>query len=182
MNNRIFFLVALFFLTACKSISQIPQPYSHITDNLLNKYQGSWRWVFNNDTVIIKIAKVIHYYNTPPQSTADRIAGCHIYIKNNLVVESSMNKYDSTISINDKLGTIYGWSDTDTDTIRVEGIFKDISKQKKGRLFLEYINSVPAQLIWHLQNPKGLSVTLPGEQPFDESFTLPKDMLLTKIQ
>jgi hypothetical protein len=170
--------VILILLIACKSSSQIPQPNTYVTNNYINKFQGIWRWVSGNDTVVLRLGKVQYFYANPPQSSFDVLLGCHTYINNGILIESSMNRYDSVILYNHKRHTLFGWS-IDSDTSKVEGTFMDISKHKRGQFFLEYVNAPTPQIIWKLENTKGL-VAVPDGTSFDYNFTLPRNMVLTK--
>lgn len=177
------YILIIFLFAFCnKSISQIPQPNTHIPNNFINKFSGTWQWVSSSDTMILKVAKVQYYYSEAQQSSEDLLLGCHKYIKNGTPLESSLERYDSVISNAPKRNTIYCWNMDDMDSSLVEGIFKDITKNKRGELKLTYLNVNPPQLVWELKNTRGLSVTLPGDPPFDFNFTLPRYMILTKIQ
>lgn len=178
MRYSLLIAIAL-MLIACKSSSQIPQANTYVANNFINKFQGTWQWVSGNDTVILKFGKVQYFYTSPPQSSEDILLGCHTFIRNGLLVETSMQRYDSVVSNYPKRNTLFSWNMDDMDTSQVEGIFKDISKHKKGNLFLEYVDSPVPQLIWKLENTKGL-VAVPDGTSFDYNFTLPRNMILTK--
>lgn len=177
MNYTLLTVIASLFI-ACKSNSQIPQANTYVTNNYINKFEGIWRWVSGNDTVVLKLGKVQDFHETPPNYSTDVLVGCHTYIKNGILIESSMSRYDSVVLYNHKRNTFYGWDD-DSDTLNVEGRFKDISKHKRGILFLEYVNGPTPQILWKLENTKGL-VAIPDGSSFDYNFTLPRNMVLTK--
>jgi hypothetical protein len=160
-------------------LAQRPQANTHITNNYINKFAGLWRWVSGNDTVDIKIAKIQFQYDRPPAASADRLVGCHRYVKNGVLVESSMDKFDSVATNFHWKNTLFAWNMDDMDTAKAEGLFKDISKHKKGALFLDYVDMATPQLVWKLENTAGLAA-VPDGSSFDYGFTLPRNMILVK--
>jgi hypothetical protein len=172
-------IIALIPVLSCKPQAQILQPNSYVTNEHLNKFVGTWRWVNGTDTLIVKLAKVRYYYIQPAQSSADKLVGCHKYISNGQVIESSLERYDSVVNINHRRNTFFAWNN-ESDTLKVEGVVKDISKRKNCKIFLDYTAGTTPQIVWKLEPTNGLAFTLPGQQPYDHNFTLPRNLIPTK--
>ncbi|MEK7224544.1 MAG: DUF6705 family protein [Bacteroidota bacterium] len=169
------YLIAFCFVLLVNQVSfgQKPQAGDYITKNYINKYEGTWMWTSGSDTVIFKLKKLKYTY-TSPAFDADVLLGCHTYIQTGVLVESSMNKYDSIVNYNKhKLRTVTGWNDPAEDTSKVSGILWDITKNKRVGLTLQYIAGSPPQLQLEMKaladvilDPTPLGATLPTNMVF----------------
>jgi hypothetical protein len=167
------FIIAAFTFLSLSSNAQIfPNAGEYLTDNTLDKFIGTWRWINNNDTIIIKLKKIKVLY--PDGYHMDMLAGAHMYTKNGLSCENYLSRFDSISPI--KVGTVrlagkpYG-----TNSNKIKGGLKDNTKHKWVELRLEYNSTTPPQIIWHLEPYEG--TILP---PKLEGQTLPKDIILIK--
>jgi hypothetical protein len=169
------FIIAAFTLLSLSSNAQIfLNAGDYLTDNTLDKFIGTWRWVNANanDTIIIKLKKI--KYLSPAGDFSDILRGTHSYSKNGLEIENYLSKFD--IISPTKGGTVglagkpYG-----TNPNKVRGGLKDNTKHKWVELRLEYNSTTPPQIIWHLEPYEG--TILP---PKLEGQTLPKDIILIK--
>lgn len=164
---------------SCKTHSQIPQPNSHISNSYIDKFQGIWKWASGSDSVIIKIGKVIYFYKHENQSSEDVLVGCHAFYRNGILVESSLQRFDTVLNIDHRKNTIFCYNLENMDTSKVEGGFKDITKMKRGDIFLEYLGGSTPQISWSLKNSPGINL-IPHGTPNSGEFTLPISMILTK--
>jgi hypothetical protein len=152
-------------------IAQKPQPGEYIINNDIDKFVGTWQWVSGNDTVVVKLKKVkflmpqILYHD-------DIIMGCHKYVKNGVVIEDFLWKFNS-IGQNTR-GTIFGGGDY-YDINKVETTFRDSAKHKMSKIDMKYINTPIPQISWLLYNYTSIikPPVLPGN-------TLPSHLILTK--
>lgn len=175
-RSLIYIAIALFTQAIAKA--QIPQENEYRTNNFINKFQGTWKWASGADSVIIKIGKVRYFYKSPENFSSDRLLGCHVYYKNAVIIENSLDRFDSVILYAPKRNTLYLWN-SEIDTSKIEGVFSDISKHKIGHLILTFIYGVTPQLIWFLKNEPGLVAVIDGEV-YEQGFTLPENMVFIK--
>lgn len=175
-NILILLIIVLSFTT--ESRGQKPIANGTIFNNYINKFEGTWQWVSNSDTVTIKLKKMTTKFVRPENAFGEHLLGCHRYVKNGIEVESSLGKYDSLVNHNmQKLRTIYAYNMEDMDTSKAEGSMRDISKQKRISVFFEYLSNTQIRMI--LKNTEGTKVAVPGK-PYYSGITLPRGIILTK--
>jgi hypothetical protein len=182
MKSKIFLLLlsSLFFIK--KTTAQTPPaiivpredniyPGAYFTDDNINKFIGTWQWVSGADTVTIVLKKYKRTYDFNPTFYQDVLHGCHTYIKNGQLVESSMQYINSADLDKYKLA---GESDYQ-DSTKANLLFGDLGKRKSLDLTLQFkIGASPNQLVWHTDYRDICSNCLPG-------MTLPRDMILTRL-
>ena len=165
--------VIIFLFSGCSSLkAQPPAPGSNVTNNYINKFAGTWQWSNSSDTLIIKLSKVNRSFS---EYTADVLIGVHKYVKNGVVFDDVLNKYDS-IFLSRKMRTIQLTNYQSLDSSKVIGSVRDITKNKVNNLSLEFIPSTPPTLIWHLKTAEGTFI----DPNFQYGLTMPKDLILTK--
>jgi hypothetical protein len=168
--KTIFFIL---FIGICNSL------YAQTTTDL-NKFVGTWRWVSNTDTVIIILEKQnIQIY---PGYSRVVIVGWHKYVKNGLLVESSMQyvgrdeNLDHTSNDAIPKSTLRGHA-KDTNTIWFTGC-RDLTLNKNCYLFLYMLPNSTTQAKWTLQGTGGIYNGPPGTEGL---YTLPREIILTKL-
>ena len=180
--KQIIIFLQLFIIVNINSIAQKPQENTTYTDNYLNKFEGNWIWKSGDDTVELSLKKTLNKIEGFDNSYWENILGCHRYVKNGILVESSMNIYDSLqyyYSFDmSKVGVFLYHFDWWGDTIVVKGGIIDISKEKTNEIKLNYLGGNPAQIRMQL-SLKGAKISLPGK-PYIPGITLPTDIILTK--
>lgn len=169
--KKLFLISCLLFVYSI-CIAQLPTAVTYVVNNNVDKFEGTWKWSSGNDEVIIKLKKV-KFLNSSPAYYDDVLLGCHTYIKNGVVVESSMSDFD--LLGPSRKGTIYLWNIPEESSTKVIGSLKDISKDKDGKLTFEYINGSPPQIQWTLNTYEGLVI-----QPIPAGLTLPQSIILIK--
>lgn len=172
MNKKTIHLLVYFLIILNISFGQVPNQGDYITNSNIDKFEGTWKWTLGNDEVIIKLKKV-KFLNSSPAYYDDVLLGCHTYIKNGIVVESSMGDFD--LLGPGRKGTIYLWNIPEESSTKVIGSLKDISKDKDGKLTFEYINGSSPQIQWTLNTYEGLVI-----QPIPAGLTLPQSIILIK--
>lgn len=179
MKKYTFLLISIVILTSNVN-SQLFQENTTYTDNHLNKFEGTWMWSSANDTVKLQLKKISLHILDVENSYWEFLLGCHSYTKNGILLESSMNKYDSLsyYTYTNKIGSLRLFRLEDGDTSFVEGTIKDISKHKGNQIDLTYLGGNPAQIRMQL-SLKGAKISLPGK-PYIPGITLPTDIILTK--
>lgn len=171
MKNILLGLLSFLLLGCC--VAQPPTPGSYVTNNNIDKFVGTWKWVSGNDEIIFKLAKFRH---TVTNYDEDIILGSHSYIQNGNLIESSLDKFNN-LGNNHKDRSIYAWNDPTVSQNKIEGAIKDISKHKDLEIIMEYISgSSPAQVMVTLSY-KHQTLTKDNQQP---GMTLPATFTLIK--
>ncbi|MES1181476.1 MAG: hypothetical protein ABUL44_01645, partial [Flavobacterium sp.] len=131
--------------------------------------------VSGNDTLRIYMITKKTYCDMNGGFYWDILTGWHIYKKGNVIIERSYNNvsgvfYANTLSMHNEglAANVCG------------GSLTDITKNKSGDLTLT-LNTAGTQLTWKLINSPGLKVTFAGDPPYDRTFTLPENIVLTKL-
>jgi hypothetical protein len=153
-------LILLLFVSLCIK-AQVQ------TNNLINKFVGTWQWVSNTDTVKIVLEKQV--YNLQLTGVQSEIlVGWHKYVKNGVVIENSMQyvgldintDYNSsdvhmkTTLSGTSRGANKAWFDT----------FWSLTELRSNELSLEMLPNSTTQAKWKLK----------GSSP------MPSDLILTK--
>lgn len=165
-------LFSVLLTSCCRMVAQPPAPGSNIINNNINKFEGTWQWVNGSDTLILRLKKL----NTSFDSyTEDVLMGVHKYVKNGSIIEDALNKFDS-ITISFKKRTVLLYQNQGDDTSKVMGSLKDLTKNKRNNLLLQYVDGAPPTIIWHLETAEGVF----NDPNFQYGLTMPKDIILTK--
>lgn len=174
--------LAILLAIASTTYNQIPVTNGYISNNYIDKFEGNWHWSSGTDTVKIRIKKMALKLTQPENSYREILLGCHTYIDNGNILESSMNKYDSLVSFNkDNLATIFVYHIINSDTSVVKGSFQDISRHKRVNVKMEYLPGNPAQIRMRLKPASQISYTYPSDpNPNIPGISLPSDIILTK--
>ena len=111
MTLNIHFLMKLLFIViflfpGCYTLqAQPPAPGSNVTNNYINKFEGTWLWVSGNDTLILKLKKTNKSFG---DFTKDVLLGVHKYVKNGVVfVNFYWLRFCITIPDNNVCSLIY---------------------------------------------------------------------------
>ena len=169
---KILLLISVILTGCCRMIAQPPAPGSIVTNNYINKFEGTWLWVSGNDTLILKLKKTNKSFG---DFTKDVLLGVHKYVKNGVVFDDALNKYDSMV-LYYKKSTVLLSQNQGLDTSKVLGSINDLTKKKTNNLYLQYIVGTPPTLIWHLKTAEGTFI----DPNFQYGLTMPKDLILTK--
>jgi len=144
-----------------------------------NKFIGIWKWENNNDSFTLNLKK--QNISMPPYDKnikADILYGFHKYVKNNIVVETSID--NSSYDYESGKFTLSGGLGARCSNNILEGSIYHISKNsKKVRFEIEYIDATHIKLV-SLSNPPGTKVNVSGEPAYDWSINLPQNIILTK--
>ncbi len=179
--KKIFLIPLLAIAIGCSS--QIPVANGYIANNKIDKFEGTWIWTSGTDTLVIRLKKVIYKFIKPENSYSEDLMGCHTYIKNGVVVENSMNKYDS-LDLHNKqnLSTVFLWNTINYDTSVVQGTIRDISKSKNVKIKLVYLPGFPTRISAIVYEDRTIRYTYPGNpRPYIPGITLPtSEIILTK--
>jgi len=169
---KILIIVPLFLASCFRMIAQPPAPGTNELNNYINKFEGTWQWVNGNDTIIIKLKK----FNTDFSNyQKDVLFGVHKYVKNGTIIHDALNRFGS-IGLNYKKSTVLLSNELGTDTSKVDGNIKDLTKKKINNLILEYVAGTPPTIIWHLETAEGTFI----DPTFQYGLTMPKDIILIK--
>jgi len=173
MSRCILLIIHLTFLFLCKGVeAQPPAPGSYVYNHFLNKFEGNWMWVDGTDTLVLRMKK----YNTLISDYhEDVLLGVHKYVKNGVVLDNSLDKFDS-IAIKHKKSSIFLYQLTGSDTSDISGSITDLTKKKRNNLTLKYTPGSPPAIIWHLETAEGVFI----DPNFQYGLTMPKDIILTK--
>jgi hypothetical protein len=170
MKKLIIITTLILFVSFVKA--QPPTSGSNQANNFINKFVGDWIWTNGSDTLILKLRK----YNIDfSDYTEDVLMGVHKYVKNGLVLDNSFNKLDSIV-LNRKKRSVLLYSNTGSDTSKVEGSISDLTKKKNNLIFLQFVTTNPPTIIWKLELPEGVF----SDPNFQYGLTMPKNLVLTK--
>ena len=177
-KNLLLYMLFCFF--AAQTFGQRNQENTYYPSNYLNKFVGEWKWVSGADTVILIFKKVAVKIPAINNSYWEELIGCHKYVNNGILIESSINDSDSLQYYNyeNDIGTISMLGMDYGDTTYVEGTITDSLKHKFNKIKLTYLFGNPIQIRMQL-SLKGAKVSLPGK-PYIPGITLPTDIILTK--
>ena len=149
----------------------------YIQDNNINKFIGNWLWKSGNSSLLLTLEKAERVKLVSTVNVQlDILYGYHKYIKNDSVVENSLE--DSDTGYDAKKHTLLGSSDKKNSNL-LTGSFIHTSKNKSIRFEIEYIDSTHIKLI-KLENYEGVRVDVPGKPPYDSTISLPSNIILTK--
>jgi hypothetical protein len=172
---KLFSLLLCCTLQAQNITAQIPEAGSYTRDTTMGRFHGNWQWVSGADTVQLYLATQKVYYPISGGFYMDRLVGWHIYKKGRIIVESSI-QYSGNVNLRTFLG---GNSAQNPNKIN-NASFKDITKNKYVELFLT-LNAAQNQLTWRLAPSEGMRVYGPGQTVPPPGFTLPRNLVLTKL-
>ena len=178
MTLNIHFLMKLLFIViflfpGCYTLqAQPPAPGSNVTNNYINKFEFTLLFFIGNDTLILNLKKTNKSFG---DFTKDVLLGVHKYVKNGVVFDDALNKYDSMV-LYYKKSTVLLSQNQGLDTSKVLGSINDLTKKKTNNLYLQYIVGTPPTLIWHLKTAEGTFI----DPNFQYGLTMPKDLILTK--
>ena len=152
----------------------IPEANGNIAQPGLSKFVGMWTGKMGMDSIVLQLNKENILLPFPENSRSDMIVRYHCLIRNNQVVETTLN-YSNSVFSDKKYSFIGGFVRNGSDMI-LSGILKDNPKNKLGRLVIT-INTAEDQLQWNLTNTEGLRIG-----SYDWNFTLPTQAILHKVQ
>lgn len=164
--------------------SNIPDgAYLKDTNNVLDKFTGTWQYTQGNDTLTISIQKITQHFNGSYYK--DKLIGGYKYVQNGKVLVNNISPSSDDLLISGSL-----IKSNDLNLIHLS--FKDSERKRISyRLDLTYIRpglqNPSAQLIWNLRITQiGFCGALPNRPaPSDEECRkdnrLPLNLTLTKI-
>jgi len=156
--------------------AQVPTQGSYITNNSMGAFHGTWQWVNGADTVKIYLTTKKVYCDINGGFFWDLLVGWHLYKKGNVIIENSLSNINIV-----NLRTFTGSNQNSSNINTIEGgTFKDITKNKEGELTLT-LNTAQNQLTWKLDVSPGLKARKPNQPAYIRGFTLPENMILTKL-
>jgi len=179
-----FTLISILCVQLC--MAQTASQTVYPTKNL-NAYAGTWEYATATDTFRIVLIKGITSFSN---SYDECLIGGYRYVKNGVVMGNYTQGtipsvfQESDFSINNSAITVRGTNsaltlaEVNPNVIRI--YFKDMGLGKttsEGQMQL----LSPTQARWTLKDRRGVYVLLPGESPPVEGFSVPTDLVLTKI-
>ncbi|MCC7378375.1 MAG: hypothetical protein IT255_03350 [Chitinophagaceae bacterium] len=156
-----------------QSLPTLPSPGSYMTNNTMGAFHGTWQWVSGSDTVKLFLNTQKVWIDYAGGFYLDCLVGWHLYKKGNTVIESSYSNIN-----NGNTYTFMGGNENGPIN-KAEGALNDLTKHKEGDLTLT-LNAANNELTWKLVNAEGVHIRRSTDPPFDYTFTLPKNMVLTK--
>ncbi|RCU43354.1 hypothetical protein EIZ47_04040 [Chryseobacterium lacus] len=168
----------IFFVFFIKGQNIEPQPGDNLLNAELNKYVGTWKWESNGTSLTIVFKKVNAKVPVTMNLYADILFGYHQYKVNNTIVEDSLPFINATF--NQKKYTIITFgTQPNLPPNRISVGFNHPSKNKSVQGEFEYIDANHIKIV-SLKNYQGIKVNLPGQPPYDNTITLPQNIILTK--
>ena len=153
----------------CSSYTQKPE---------LDKFTGHWKWTSGNNSfeMVLKKEKIFSIIGNDHQACEDIIIGFHEYIKNGVLIESSLQHQDTNFSQDFESMTFFGVF----GQILLGGMSNISNLNNNIRMELEYIDSTHLK-IKSLTNYQGVKVYLPGQPiPSSEINLIIEGITLTK--
>jgi len=177
-------LISLFAIV----VNCIPaQEQARLFTKNLDAYAGTWEYATATETFRVVLIKGVRSFSN---SYAECLIGGYRYVKNGVVVADYTQGtipsvfQESDLSINNSAITVKGTNaaltlaEVNPNVIRI--FFKDMGLGKttsEGQMQL----LSPTQARWTLKDERGIYALLPGESPPVEGFSVPTDVIMTKI-
>jgi hypothetical protein len=174
-KNKIIVTLLLCTLIGQNSKAQGPPQGSYITNTTMTPFHGNWQWVSGTDTVQLYLATKKVYCDINGGFYWDLLVGWHIYKQGRTIVESSI-QYSGNIN----LSTFLGGNTTELPDKIENATLKDITKNKDVELNLT-LNAAQNQLTWRLEPIRGMRAYAQGHTVPPPGFTLPENIVLTKL-
>jgi hypothetical protein len=193
--RNIFFITVLFFtLFNCKAqtISMTTTNYVNIPngayikdiDGLFNPFIGTWKWTNgNSELTIIFIKKEMYNASGLNDYYMDKIMGGYRYIENGILIVNTLN-FNTEFTLNDTstyenyapiLGSIYNpfneLSIKISDKIKGKGCDAELILINSGS------GTITAQ--WKMRDREHWNIN--GQNPLPQGFSIPVNVILTKI-
>ncbi len=181
--KTVYTILGLLLFHAC--LAQNPTQKVYQTKNL-DAYVGVWQYVSGTDTFQVALRKGI---KSTRFSYSECLIGGYKYVKNGVIVYSHVQNFpstftnenfetfDMTIAI---MGTNAFVDPNQIDPNEVRIFFKDRGLNKTTQSGLLILLS-PSQARWTLKDDEGDFVYLPGEIIPADGFSVPTDVVMTKI-
>ncbi len=150
-------------------------PNAQNINHNIDKFVGTWIWANGNERLVLIFKKENILLPLERNVRADILYGFHQYAKNNTVLESSTQYLNTTYTA--KKSTLLGGSFDDHN--KISGSIQHKTKNKSVKFEIDYVDANHIKLI-RLENFQGISITLPGQQPYDSSISLPQNIILIK--
>lgn len=142
----------------------------------LKEMEGLWAGSSNtSDSLIIELKSKKEFLRGP-NIYIDQLSGKYYYYKNGLLIEESPEKSLSSGSISQK-----------NPSILLSFTFWDNRKQKAGDIIIDVATFKSTSAKWNLNNKEGIVIikadgkTVDGKIR-DQNFSIPTEMILTKIK
>ena len=175
MKNIISIIILVLSISFSTNAQRTPVGSVNYNSNL-DKFEGTWKWnnPNSNEEMILKLKKVMYYWDLPAGFYEEVLLSCHRYMKNGIVIEDNLSLFP-TLGQNQTGDAILYESRTAND---ITGVFKDLLLNKNETLEITYNQANTPFLNWYLH--KGSVPYKIGQTPPDISTTLPRDLILLK--
>ena len=175
MKKSLYLLLIFLCMDGTAIAQDIPETGAYKTNTTMTGFHGNWQWVNGSDTVKLMLATKKLYYTVTGGFWWDALCGWYKYKKGNTVV---VDNYYNAGNIEEP-GMLSGGNQSDNISV-VVAFLQDIPKNKYGQVTLS-LNAAQDRITWKLEPTPGLKVHLPGSPPYSPGFTLPENMVLTKL-
>jgi hypothetical protein len=142
----------------------------------LDLFSGSWSGKNDSISLELKLFKKLHCY-VAANDSGMVVAGWHKYMKNNTIVSSSFEAIDLRAA--DSTFTIFA---NYIYKHKLFFSFSDAIKRKRGTGTLEFLDGSTDKIKFILFNPEPVYFNLPGQTPYDLSFSIPTEFILCRIK
>jgi hypothetical protein len=142
----------------------------------LDMFTGTWFAKNDSVSLELKLIKTLHLYKASGNSE-QVVLGWHKCIKNNTIISSSYNATD--FNITDSNYSIFGFY---IYKQKLFFSFIDSLKHKRGKGTLEFLDGSTDKIKFILFNPEPVYFNLPGQTPYDLSFSIPTEFILCRIK
>jgi hypothetical protein len=153
---------------------EMPVAGSYTVNNTMTAFHGTWQWTAGTDTVRIYLITKKVYYPINGGYYMDDLVGWHFYKQGNTVIESSYSHIN-----NFELSSIFVCNSESALNI-ANGSLSDLAKNKRLELKLT-LNAAQNQLTWRSAPHQGMRIYSGNQIVPPPGFTLPRNMVLTKL-
>lgn len=168
MKHILTIILIITFLGA-KAQQTTNTPY--YTDPDLKRFSGEWQCITNDTTFLINLKFVKKYVKAPGDFYIDAIEGDYTVKKDGQVLQASINNK----GIN--AGT---YVDRHTSKDKIKFFFYDLGRNSKtGLVVFELLNNGTNKARWVLKNVETVII---GNRHYDLTFSVPRNMILTKVK
>ena len=183
MRKYILLISILMFTVFAANAQNAGEYYKN---NEIDKFVGTWEWKSGNDYFRIVISKQKlegTNFSTGSKHHRDMAIGWHIYVKNGVIIDSSMDNVNRTfVDALDAIrnSSLNGGGGTNSKYLLVS--FSDKQKNKSGKATLTLVQGKSNEANWKLKEREGIMIYDPAtDPPYPQGWTVPTELVMKKI-
>ena len=198
MKKLITILILALLSYGCKAQQTVPMNtdysdylkdnnYIKDTEGDLNKFVGTWKWTDPNNPntyMELQFFKVLHWNsNNINNYYEDSIFGNYKYVQNGVIITNTLGQNNTDDLYNNSVFPKISTNDKSPSFKDLKIFMSDVVKHKTCKADFEILDLdiYPLQANWHMYVDEQIIYKAPGDPAVIPGFTLPNDVVLTKI-